>query len=224
MAVLRAVDASTPSTPLDAPLYGLKRRISQQKHCLNPELEDPDFRNLRFKCLNDCNLSWFASFQSIIERQISGETISGSLHVNDLLSCGKLFEDSSAVPLSVLHELTTIENKNETAFVQQLLQAYPIMHLHLDSPLIINIWQADFFSEDFASYMEGSTSKHSDKETVIVKDMTNKSKNEPVLKMKVGRKPLVEKFPTLIGTATNFIKLDGYSAHARRRISSGSGT
>ena len=82
------------------------------------------------------------------------------------------------------------------------------------------------FSEDFASYMEGkgSTSKHSDKETVIVKDMTNKSNKEPVLKGKVGRKPLVEEFPTLIGTATNFIKLHCYSAHARCRISSGSGT
>ena len=151
--------------------------------------------------------SWFVSFESIIERQNSGETISGPLHVNDLLSCGNLLEDSSAVPLSVLHELMTTEKKNETAFVQQLLQTYPIMHLHLDSPFIINIWQADFFPEDFASYMEGegSTSKHCDKETVIVKDMTNKSKKEPVSKGKVGRKPLVEKCSTLIGTATNFI-------------------
>ena len=73
--------------------------------------------------------------------------------------------------------------------------------------------------------MEGegsSSSKH--KETVIVKDMTNKSKKEPVLKGKVGKKPLIEKCSTLIGTATNFLKLHGYLAHARRRISSGSGT
>ena len=38
-----------------------------------------------------------------------------------------------------------------------------------------------------------------------------------------SRKPIVKKFPSLISSAMEFIKLNGYSAHARRRSSTGSG-
>ena len=35
----------------------------------------------------------------------------------------------------------------------------------------------------------------------------------------LGRKPLVDSYPNLIEKAVEFIKLNGYSAHARRRNS-----
>ena len=53
-----------------------------------------------------------------------------------------------------------------------------------------------------------------------------KCKNEPskarVIRKKLDRKPLVDSYPNLIEKAVEFIKLNGYSAHAGRRNSIGS--
>jgi hypothetical protein len=48
-------------------------RISQQKETFNAPLIDPEFRNLRFECLNDFNLEWVDCFENIISRGKKGK-------------------------------------------------------------------------------------------------------------------------------------------------------
>ena len=98
-------------------------------------------------------MEWVDSFEYIIERQNLNDELSGPLSTKDLLSCGTYLEDSSAVPVSVLIELFNIEDERKQLFIDQLLAAYPLMYLHLESPFIINIWQGDLFSEELSSYM-----------------------------------------------------------------------
>ena len=82
-------------------LYTLNRRIIQQKQASNPEL-DPE-------SLNDFNLSWCDSFENMIERRNSGQTIQGPLRESDLIACETFLEDSSAVPVFLLLELFKLE-------------------------------------------------------------------------------------------------------------------
>ena len=192
-------------------------------------MEDPDFRNLRFECLNDFNLTWCDSFESIIERQNSGETVSGPLSGSDLLLCGAHIEDSSAVPVSVLLELFKVKKESQKAFVKQLMSAYPVIYLNIESPFIVNIWQGGIFLDELSSYTQAKSDREEREESVVSLQETKASTREvaptqSISNRKVGCKPLVEKFPNLINSATNYIKLHKYSAHAQRRTSTGTGT
>ena len=131
----------------------------------------------------------------------------------------------STVPISVLLELFKVEKESQKAFVKQLMSAYAVIYLNIESPFIVDIWQADFLSYELSSY----THAKSDSEDKEVSLRETKSTGEvapiqSISKRKVGRNSLVEKFPNLINSATNYIKLHGYSAHVRRRTSTGTGT
>ena len=115
-------------------LYSLNRRIVQQKQSSNPEL-DPDFQNLLFESLNYFNLSWCDSFENIIERHNSGQTIQGPLNESDLIACGTLLEYSSAVSLSLLLELFKLEQWVQKGLVHQLMKVFPLIYLHIEHHL-----------------------------------------------------------------------------------------
>ena len=51
-----------------------------------------------------------------------------------------------------------------------------------------------------------------------------KERKEEKVRRKPGRKDQVERFPTMVATATEYVRLHGYSTHTRRRETAATGT
>ena len=205
-------------------LQDLRGQVSQLGEIVDKELTDDDLKNVESECWNDHSLTWSSAFENIIEKQNSAVEVNGPLNILDLISVGTLIEDSTAIPFEHLFTIYPISKAQKNQLMDEILLHFPVVYVNIGRKMLVNIWQVDFASADFEQYAKPQKEKADNAPMENGGKRKEKERKEEKVRRKPGRKALVERFPTLIAAATEYVCLHGYSAHARRRETAATGT
>jgi hypothetical protein len=199
----------------------IKKRIvqqSQRKERGNTfdEIRQPE---TILQCYNS-KLSWENSYAGLENNEFSGK-----------VSSSKISHVAAQIESCFIYQVSGIEaaDKDEREHIVNILLSYfPIMratrNCNIVQDVLIDANQLVLDPECFAMLFKADESPvepadaHCDNQDQAPKPV----KEGPTRRL--GRQPLWLKFPSIVETATSFIKQQSFAAHNRRRESTGTGT
>lgn len=117
---------------------------------------------------------------------------------------------------------------HRSAIVDILIESFPIIHASKSNQSVLIDVQELFLDKDCFMQLLSCDEKEisepepeNDEGQIEAETNTNNQVYGP--KRRIRRKPLHEKFPTLVPCATEFIKGHSFQAHGRRRETTGTG-
>ena len=161
-------------------------------------------------CLNDAKVTWDFVNEFLLDCRDSNTNLV-PLSWEPLMHAADYISSNIVVSIDDLN----IPQNNET--VEQITKLFPVLYIKDNcSSFFVNIHEF--------TYTPGSLDAHNDNlyDNVIEQGNDNEGKlKEKETLSKIGQPSLVDKFPSIIGIATDFIKSNGFSAQNRRRTDTG---
>ena len=193
-----------------------KSFLSSIKRRLKERAKRTDFKiatsavDSELYCLNDAKVTWDFVNEFLLDCRDSNTNLV-PLSSEPLMHAADYISSNIVVSIDDLN----IPQNNET--VEQITKLFPVLYIKDNcSSFFVNIHEF--------TYTPGSLDAHNDNlyDDVIEQGNDNEGKlKEKETLSKIGQPSLVDKFPSIIGIATDFIKSNGFSAQNRRRTDTG---
>ena len=193
-------------------LHRVQKRKLQIKQNAKTEFMDSE---LIIRCRNS-SLSWTEAYNRFIAKAID---VPKKISVASIQYAAEKVENETFVSSEDIAVDLDLESKND--MIEALLSNFPIMQISRGKTSVLIDFKGLLLHED-------AFPKLLSVENPIVEVETDLDNSSEVRyygpRRKAGRKPLHEKFPALVEIVTNFVKQHSFSAHDRRRETSGTGT
>lgn len=218
-AMLSAVELANTITKTQS-ITKMKKRIVQTKTEVAKVLQKVTAPSTTTKCFNT-TLSWQVAY---IQLETGVSAFKSHSHL-ELQQLAHQVEDDFFVDVRNLD----VTSEKQKALVTSLLEHFPVMLLkRQDKMVLLNVQELildplsfDVLLQENSPNAEEQPTKPTESSTTAQLPLNGK-KFGP--ENKRGRKPLSQKFPTLVKVATEFIKQHSFAAHGRRRETTGTGT
>lgn len=234
VSLMRKMEALTALTTL-LPVFSRKlREITRKIQVRNQQMRTSRSLGIFLNCYNRPQLTWEEALSALSDSALAERRL-GPLTVTSLCACADLLQSCNAIPVEEILHLVDCASTEDWSFCQsitdQLLKWFPVfsvtripdkqcilVNMHEFSMLAKGNTFADMFalveSKDITSDERQLPQSHTSSEQVI-------GHSELSVVMPSGRKPYHEIYPKLVTFVTEFIRLHGFSAEARRRSTTG---
>lgn len=190
----------------------IRKRVTQRISELtkNKIKETTEFKDYNLKCLNT-SLSWEKAFLNIENCNIA-DTL-----VHDVKAIASDIQAEFCYPVNLI----PIEIKKQIIYM--LILYFPVILVEgKDNSVLIDMTELILDKDAFVLILKGGCENNENEEEL--KEHENIEKTTFIgPKKRPGRIPLYIKFPSLVDCATKFIKEHSYTAHVRRRETTGTG-
>ena len=134
---------------------------------------------------------------------------------------GIMLESSLAVPLPELIRNVS-SSCSSSDVIQQIVECFPVLAVTKgDITVLINCHELIMNDDGFEALLVVDQISKSSHKGPFEKAAPSPISPTPVTHNRMGRPSLVTQFPSIVSTATAFVKANGFSAHERRRESTG---
>ena len=188
--------------------YKLKKRISQQ----NKATEDqPKENDLTISCYNS-QKSWEDCYLSLERKTVKFPTCVSALDIFHICS---IIEQDTFVDESI------IGFEHRKNIIDFIVRHFPVMYAKkMNAGVLMNIHDL-LMLPDLLITIDEEQPKNANNDEVAKKVKPKSTAFGPFQKR--GRKPLHETYPNLVQIITDFIRQHSFSAHNRRRETTGTG-
>ena len=193
-------------------LNALRRRIAQTTSSL-------DTSDVTIESRNSCTFTWEAAHCNLVNMENPTIKMRSHLSISQLLETGSLLEENVSYSVLDVLRMFNIPLGFRNAVCQQLITCFPVWCIHFSEvDILVNVCEVLLtpgLLEDLLRLHnpeQPPTCKRSRKKRTTTKNTSAVTKSS-----RPGRPSIAEKFPTIVETASEFIKAHGYAAHVRRR-------
>lgn len=221
-AVISGLELANTISSTDA-TRKMKKRMAQVKTPTEKVLREVVSPSVKLVCYNT-DLSWSAAYL----RLEAGISTFRSFSYLELQEAARQVEEEFFLDT---RELNATKEK-ENVLISSILEHFPVMLLsRKDKKVLLNVHELILDPLCLDVMLDGDVVAQDEEDSSHGACTTPETCNQPPPKQKAfgpqnkrGRKPLSTTFPTLVKTATTFIKQHSFAAHGRRRETTGTGT
>ena len=237
---LTALAAACPVTK--AKLSDVTRRLRVWNNQMRQrDMQPNSARNILLNCARDPFFSWEEARDNLAEAAVNSDEPLRPLTHKQLETCMELLQSSNATPVSTIMAMIGADGEKSGSFylsvLQQLLSLFPVMRVSrvTDQRCVLSnmndfslLARGDTFADIFCLCEDVAVQepvRQGEPQTMSSSAPQASDANIPMVhhrpQLKPGRRPYYMEFPELVTTVSDFVKLHGYAAEARRRTTVG---